>query len=172
MPLRPVNGQWWQSRSSGLGRGHGHFPRWGKALCFYILYNDTFCAAFCQSKPGILTKRGGDTCAKTKSRAVYPGGRGGGAAAHRHPGGVGRVPAACHAGVRVFPRAGHAQLCHSGGRIWHRLRHWAVLCRISTARAMRPCGVPRCWAAAAWGQRWCRRAMRRCSFWCTASRRG
>lgn len=40
------------------------------------------------------------------------------------------------------------------------------------ARAMRPCGVPRCWAAAAWGQRWCRRAMRRYSFWCTASRRG
>ena len=26
--------------------------------------------------------------------------------------------------------------------------------------------------AALWGQRWCRRAMRRCSFWCTASRRG
>ena len=53
-------------------------------------------------------KRGGDTCAKTKSRAVHSGGRGGGTAAHRHPGGVGRVPAACHAGVRVFPRAGHA----------------------------------------------------------------
>ena len=28
-----------------------------------------------------------------------------------------------HGAVRLFPRAGHAQLCHSGGRVWHRLRH-------------------------------------------------
>ena len=26
--------------------------------------------------------------------------------------------------------------------------------------------------AAAWGRRWCHRAMQRCSFWCIASRRG
>ena len=50
-----------------------------------------------------------------KPRAVHFGGGGGGTAAYRHPGGVGRVPAAGHAGVWVQPGAGDAGLCGAGG---------------------------------------------------------
>ena len=85
-------------------------------------------------------KREGDTCAKTKSRAVYPGGRGGGAAAHRHPGGVGRVPAACHAGVRVFPRAGYAGV---------RGACCGLRCRLRSGRVLQDARGPR--FAGLWG---------------------
>ena len=95
------------------------FPHRGRLF----IYNHIAQTAFCQSKPGILSRKGGgDACAKTKSRAVYFSGGGGGTAAHRHPCGVGRVPTAGHAGVRLFPRAGYAGVCGAGRGLWCGLR--------------------------------------------------
>ena len=87
---------------------------------------------FCQQKRGILKlyqtvwnwkDKEEEHHAKTKRQPQNSGRRCRRAAADRHSGGVGRVPKAGHGAVRLFPRAGHAQLFHSGGRVWHRLRH-------------------------------------------------
>ena len=96
------------------GGASATFPS-GKALCFYILYNDTFCAAFCQSKPGILDRKREGMRVPKQNRGPYI--LAAGAAAQLLtgiPAAWGRLSAAGHAGVRLFTRAGYAGVCGAG----------------------------------------------------------
>ena len=78
---------------------------------------DTFTDASSASTPFTLP------AADTTITAYWTfSGGGGGTAAHRHPCGVGRVPTAGHAGVRLFPRAGYAGVCGAGRGLWCGLR--------------------------------------------------
>ncbi len=108
---------------------------------------------------------------KTKSRAVHSGGGGGGAAAHRHPGGVGRFSAAGNAGVRLFTWAGNAGLCGAGG---------CLRCGLRGGWPLQDAHGPR--FAGLWGTallaggfllpRWFHPRRRHCFCWSTACPRG